>query len=195
LIKITLLFFSFFVAFALQAQQQNKVSDAFPFGKIHPDAPEALADFAPMIGICDCKSVQRNKQGVFQDTIDAVWQFKYILNGMAIQDETWKADGSTTSSIRQYNSDILKWYVTFFSSNQANPSPSTWSGTKNEKGDVVLYLPQEAPNGMEGFSRLTFYNISEKGFDWIGEWVDTKETFSYPFWEIKCKKRKNKQDD
>ena len=34
---------------------------------------------------------------------------------------------------------------------------------------------------MEGFYRLTFYDISKKGYKWVGEWVDKteKDCFSY----------------
>ena len=34
---------------------------------------------------------------------------------------------------------------------------------------------------MDGFSRLTFYDITDKGFKWIGEWVDPTEKVTFPF--------------
>ena len=41
---------------------------------------------------------------------------------------------------------------------------------------------------MAGDSRLTFYDMSEDGFSWKGEWVDKKQTIVYPFWMIYCKR-------
>ena len=185
--SILLTLFVFIFQFVV-AQMENESSQEMPFGQIHPEAPKELGDFSDLIGICDCQSVQRNPQGEWGDTVKTVWQFKYIMNGKAIQDETWKDDGGHSSSIRQYNPDSMAWYVTFFSANFANPSPSVWKGGKQGK-DIVLKLPQKAPNGMEGISRLTFFEISPSGFRWKGEWVNEEQGIIYPFWTIDCVKR------
>jgi len=58
----------------------------FPYGQKNPSAPEELNDFAPMIGTCKCKSLNRNPDGTWQDTVPMIWTFKYIMNGTAIQD-------------------------------------------------------------------------------------------------------------
>ena len=50
-------------------------------------------------------------------------------------------------------------------------------------GSIRQYLP-----GMEGLFRLTFYDITNNGFKWIGEWVNKDETIEYPTWKIDCKK-------
>jgi hypothetical protein len=160
-----------------------------PFGKLNPEAPKELNDFAPMIGLCDCLSERRNQDGTWQDPINMIWKFKYIMNGMAIQDETYKADGVHSGSIRQFNQDSLQWYVHYYSSNSPTPRLSSWAGDKKED-KIVLSMPQKAPNGMDGFSRLTFYDISNNGFKWIGEWTDTAGQIAYPFWKIDCTKRK-----
>lgn len=173
----------------LNAQNYNHiVSEKLPYGSWNPEAPKELKDFDSLIGTCDCKSVNRNSDGTWKDTVNMVWTYKYIMNGKAVLDETLKEDGAHSMSIRQYNADSAKWYVTFFSSKGANPAPSTWAGGR--KGDdIVLYLNQKAPNGTEGYSRLTFYDISEKGYRWKGEWVDINETISFPFWVIDCKRK------
>jgi hypothetical protein len=46
-------------------------------------------------------------------------------------------------------------------------------------------------NGMEGEYRLTFHDITEQGFNWIGEWIDDARTITYPTWKITCKKVKS----
>lgn len=159
-----------------------------PFGKLNPTAPSQVGDFDKIIGICDCKSLQRNADGTWQDTTTMVWKFKYIMNGTAVQDEVWR-DGNYAGSIRQYQKDSAVWIVTYFSYPAVATAPGVWKGTTTDKGNIILYQNQQAPNGMDGFSKLTFSNISEKGFTWNGEWVNVGETFSYPFWQIWCTKR------
>ena len=160
-----------------------------PFGRPNPEAHANLSDFAPMIGECDCISEQRNPDGTWQDAVKMTWRFKYIMNGLAIQDETLKESGAHAGSIRQVHPESGKWHVYYYSQNSVPDSLSTWVGGNN--GDsIVLSMPQKAPNGMEGVSRLTFYDISADGFKWIGEWVDNLDAPSivYPFWKIDCKK-------
>jgi len=152
------------------------------------DAPASTADFEDIIGTCDCKSISRNPDGSWADTLNMVWKFKYIMNGFAVQDEVWRENGLYAGSIRQYQPDSAKWVVTYFSYPAVPMSPGVWHGNK-DGNDIVLYMDQTAPNGMDGKSKLTFYNINSSGFSWKGEWVDTAETFSYPIWNIYCDKR------
>lgn len=181
------LFLAFIPSLLAQDHSQYAPSEQHPYGQVHPDAPEQMADFAPLIGRCQCSSERRNPDGTWQDPVAMTWQYKYIMNGKGIQDETWRADGTSSGSIRQFNPDSSLWYVSFYTSIAPNSSLSTWSG-KKEGEDIVLNLAQKAPNGMDGFSRLTFYDISKKGFKWKGEWTDIGGTIVYPFWNIECKK-------
>ncbi|MEL7005689.1 MAG: hypothetical protein AAFN93_23620 [Bacteroidota bacterium] len=179
------------ISLVTSAQQYHHVSSSNqPYGSWNSESPVELKDYEPLIGSCDCKSVRRNPDGTWQDSIKMVWTFKYIMDGKAVMDETLKEDGGHSMSIRQYNADSAKWYVTYFAANSAAPSPGTWSGGK--KGDdMVLYLPQKAPNGADGYARLTFYDISDEGYRWKGEWVDLNETVAFPFWTIDCSKTGN----
>ena len=110
-----------------------------PFGLPHPDMPAAFLDYAPMIGECDCKSIARIDQTTWGDTIDMIWRFKYIMNGMAVQDETLKADGNHSGSIRQFIADSAKWYVHYYKSNKASGVLGTWEGNRNAEGNIILY--------------------------------------------------------
>ena len=105
---------------------------------------------------------------------------------MAVQDETLKPDGGHSGSIRQFIADSSKWYVHWYSSKTPSPELPTWTGNKQDNGNIVLYKEQKAPNGTDGFFRLTFYDISKAGYRWIGEWVDTSETVVFPTWKIDC---------
>ena len=170
------------------SQSEYVASDAHPYGLPNPNAPEQLKDFHPLIGKCNCKSTLRNQDGSWAETQDITWEWKYIMNGMAVQDETIKPDGNNSGSIRQFIADSSKWYVHYYSSNFPTPVLPTWEGNKVTKDSIVLYRPQKAPNGMDGNYRISFYNISDLGYDWIGEWVDTTEKFVYPTWKIQCKR-------
>jgi len=190
---LALIFFILSVTINAQDNLMNyEVSAALPYGRLNPKAPEQTGDYQQLIGECDCKSESRNPDNTWAKPVDMIWRWKYIMNGMAVQDETIKSDGKHSGSIRQYSKDSLRWYVHYYSSAAIASKLSAWEGNKNKDGNIVLYKEQKAPNGTEGFSRLTFYDIDKKGYKWIGEWVDKTETVVFPFWKITCAKREKK---
>lgn len=176
------------ITLSVTAQYSYEASDEHPFGLPNAEAPKEILDFAPLIGECKCNSVSRSSDGNWAEPVDMMWRFKYIMNGMAVQDETFKTDGTYAGSIRQYIADSNKWYVHYYSSKSPSTVLPSWEGDKTENGDIVLYRDQTAPNGMEGDYRITFTNISDKGFDWLGEWVSKDRTIVYPTWKISCLK-------
>lgn len=169
-----------------------EASDQHPYGQPNPEAPPEIKDFSLLIGTCDCESTQRIDKDHWSDTTAMIWRFKYIMNGMAIQDETLKEDGKHSGSIRQYIADSSKWYVHYYSSAKPLPSLPTWEGGKVENGNIVLLKDTKAPNGIDGDYRIIFSNISENGFDWHGEWVSKDGSYVYPTWKITCDKRHSK---
>ncbi|PZX55836.1 hypothetical protein [Algoriphagus chordae] len=173
----------------LFAQNEYEPSAANPFGLANPLAPPELKDYQPLIGICDCKSFSRNQDGSWAEAVAMTWEFKYIMNGMAVQDQTLKVDGKHSGSIRQYSSDSSAWYVHYFSSAAPSPSLGTWKGGM-EGDEIVLYKPQKAPNGTDGMFKITFSEISAAGFNWLGQWVSMDESVKFPTWKIECTKQK-----
>ena len=186
--KTILISATFFICLTINAQYNYDASKELPFGKANPEAPEQIKDYELMIGECDCKSTRRNPDGTWAESEDMTWRWKYILNGMAVQDETLKANGGHGGSIRQYIADSSRWYVHWFSSKTPSTKFPVWEGNKKD-GKIVLYREQKAPNGTDGFYRLTFYDISKSGYKWIGEWVDKTETVVYPTWKIDCTRK------
>ncbi len=171
------------------SQNEYAASDKHPFGLPNPKAPEQIKDFEGLIGTCNCTSITRNQDQSWAEAQNMTWEWKYIMNGMAVQDETLKEDGNHSGSIRQFIADSSKWYVHYYSSNFPTPTLPTWEGGKKDNGNIVLYRDQTAPNGMEGFYRLTFYDIDDSGYKWIGEWVDKTEKITFPTWKIDCKRQ------
>ena len=172
----------------LISQENQETSTKYPFGRLSPNAPHQVADYKLLIGTCDCESSKRKAGKSWEIPQKMTWTFKYIMNGTAVQDETIKEDGSHSGSIRQFVADSSKWYVHWYSSQKPKAKLSTWSGS-NKGGDIVLKQNQKAPNGMDGFYRITFRNITSEGFDWTGAWINVTETIIYPTWKISCLKR------
>ena len=112
------------------------------------------------------------------------------MNGMAVQDETLKSDGRHSGSIRQFIADSSRWYVHYYSAAGPTTVLSAWEGNKKDEKTIVLYRERKAPNGMDGYYRLTFYDISKTGYKWVGEWVDKTEKIIFPTWKIECVKAK-----
>ena len=193
-IKLTFFLLLFSSGIMAQEFQQYEPNAQFPFGQPNPKAPEQIKDFTPMIGLCNCTSQARKADQTWAEPEAMTWRFKYIMNGMAVQDETLKANGIHSGSIRQFNTDSLKWYVHYYTSGAAVPALPAWEGNLTVEGDkMVLFKQQKAPNGYDGFYRLTFYDISDKGYKWIGEWVDEAGTISFPTWKIDCTKVKEEE--
>ena len=176
------------ISLSLFSQNEYETSEVHPFGQPNPEAPKQIKDFHALIGECQCKSVSRNPDQSWAEPVDMVWRWKYIMNGWAVQDETLKSDGKHSGSIRQFIADSSRWYVHYYASAAPSTTLGTWTGNKEDNGNIVLFRDQKAPNGMEGFSRLTFYDIDESGYKWIGEWIDKSKTVSFPFWKIECKR-------
>jgi len=180
------------IAAKAQKYQENEPNKKHPYGQAHPDAPDQVKDFAPMIGRCDCKSENRKPDGTWNEPIDMTWTFKYIMNGWGVQDETLKEDGGHSGSIRQYIADSARWYVHYYANQGPTTTLSAWEGNlTKEKDKILLYRDQKAPNGMEGWFRLSFYDFTDTGYKWIGEWVDKAEKIVYPTWKITCTKRED----
>ncbi len=170
------------------AQYAYEPSPEHPFGLPNPDAPQELLDWAPLIGECACTSVSRKADNSWGEPVAMTWRFKYIMNGTAIQDETLKADGAHSGSIRQFIPDSTSWYVHYYSNRSPSPRLPAWEGGKTETGEIVLKRDQKAPNGMDGYYRITFSGLDGSGYDWAGEWVSRDGSFVFPTWKIQCKR-------
>ena len=171
-------------------QFEYEASLEYPFGRPNPNAPEQIKDYDELIGNCNCKSIKRNTDGTWKEAVAMKWQFKYILNGLAVQDRSLSEDQTHAGSIRQYNADSSRWYVHWYASKTPSVSLPVWEGNRKD-GKIQLYRKQNAPNGAEGYYRLTFFEIRKSGFKWIGEWVDLTEKIVYPTWKIECIKEED----
>ena len=129
---------------------------AFPFGRMHPDAPPELEQFAFMVGEFDCIDEIRQQDGSWIK-FRAIWNARYFLNGFGIQDEYWTPQ-FFTSNIRIFDPAAAKWRVTFF--RMPGYQSGVWEGV--QEGDRLIMRQGGRTSG----PGLTFYNITENGFDW-----------------------------
>lgn len=180
-----------FLPFTLAAQEPRAADKRVDsgFGRPDPAAPAQIRDYREMIGVSDCVSRQRAIDGTWGEPQEMVWTYRYILGGTAVQDETVRADGFHSGSIRQFNEEQGTWYVHYFS-NRGNP-PATlpaWKGGR-KGNEIFLSTAQNAPNGAEGFYKIRFFDISEKGFSWDGNWQSADGSIVFENWKIRCTKR------
>ncbi|MCG8372187.1 MAG: hypothetical protein MI700_01570 [Balneolales bacterium] len=184
----SVLYILFMIAVSVPAYAQYESSAENPYGKLNPDAPKEVADFAPLIGVSSCSTVARAQDGTWNEPGEMTWKWQYVLNGQAVQDETFTNNGVHAGSIRQFNADSAAWYVHYYSSGSVPSILPAWKGEKNEDGDIILYREQQAPNGMDGFYKINFTDITDSSFEWLGEWVNPDESIKYPVWKISCTK-------
>ena len=170
------------------AQYAYETSDSHPFGRPNPNAPREIRDYEPIIGQSSCTSKTRNPDGTWQESVDMSWEFRYIMNGMAVQDHVLKADGRHAGSIRQFNPDSSRWYVHYYVTGSTPAQLPAWGGGM-EDSNIILYRDQKAPNGMSGDYRITFQDITDQGFEWRGDWVSKDRSIVYPSMTISCQKR------
>ncbi|MEP2937748.1 MAG: hypothetical protein ABJM06_03780 [Gilvibacter sp.] len=169
----------------LLGQYDYEANGIHPYGRPNPEAPSQILDFDAMIGECDCQSTRRKPDGTWGKPEPMLWRFKYIMNGMAIQDETLKPNGAHTGNIRQFIADSSKWYVHYYSNSRPSTTFPVWEGGKKEK-EIVLYRDQKAPNGAEGYYKIRFYDMSKRGYKWSGAWVSADESIVFDNWNIVC---------
>ncbi len=145
---------------------------AYPFGRPHPEAPPELKQFAFMIGAFDCVDEIRQQDGSW-NRFPAVWNAYYFLNGHGIQDKYW-APTFSTSNLRIFDPKKGKWMVTFFK--MPGYQSGVWEGVQE---DETMVMRQ---GGKTTGSGLTFYNITEDGFDW--------RSGDNPNWKSSCRRRR-----
>ena len=156
---------------------------AYPFGRLHPDAPPETRQFAFMVGEFDCIDRLRQQDGTWIE-FKAIWNAAYFLNGHGIQDRYWNGTFAT-SNIRIFDRKKDRWMVTFF--RMPGYQSGVWEGEK--EGDrLVMKQESTSPEGETSVtSRLTFYDITDDGYRWVGESLRTGKPA--PFWKSDCRRR------
>lgn len=190
--KVTVTLLLLFASLSVSAQnslegyfksiQANEPSLENPYGLKNATAPESLDEFDFMIGECHCTDSITNQDGSYR-VYPSIWKAKYMLNGHAIQDNNFNPVNPTTN-LRMYDAAAKLWKVTYLQSANGYFT-GVWEGNLDENGDMILTRKQ---NGST--SKLTFYAISDKGYQWKSESISAAGVITRG-WKKDCVKKSN----
>lgn len=162
---------------AVELQDDYEASPQHPYGRLNPDAPPETKQFGFLIGSFECKDRVLNPADGKWFDMNAVRRAEYVLNGHAIQDKNYN-NIIVSTNIRIYDAINKEWIVSYF---------KTPFGTGVWKGNFKDGKPELIKGDNKDGSRLSFFDISENGYSWKGEYL--KEGKVIPFWEFSCKRK------
>lgn len=166
----------------VQLKTEYEPSAAYPYGRPNPEAPEELQQYAFIIGTCECQVERFRYPDGKSISYKAVWKNSWTMNGWAIEDRVF-SEKDAPISVRIFDDQAKKWKLTYFI-----PKPyyvGEWVGQKI--GNKIVLEKDEPLAGKKATSRLTFYNISEKGFKWMSENI-FEDGSVFVDWKFDCKK-------
>lgn len=153
------------------------------FGKLNPNAPDALSRFAFLIGSWRCDARIKLDNGDCQ-TFDATWVGRFILDGYAIADEYRMTNSSGDllvlgMNFRTYDKARQVWNIKWF-----DALAGKWLDLGSEElggvsfGDrSVGYIFRE-PVAAHAYTRATYTSNSDSHFTWQGEKSDDGRTWT-----------------
>lgn len=143
--------------------------------KQSPQAPAQTSQFGQLVGHWKIADKGLGQDGKWQDGNGADWNFYWILNGSAIQDD-WispslsqpepKSGRQYGTNIRIFNPKKNQWEMAWASN--SGQKVDTFTATENQ-GEIVM---KGFYNGAE--TRITFFDIKPKRFSWKMETQDAK---------------------
>jgi len=149
-----------------------------PWGSPNPDAAPELQQFAFMVGRHDCIQPltginPNNPEQVLEN--DMVWLAYYALNGRAIRDEFYSMGGNGEQT-RAYDTFAEEWWVTWATVPgpvslvpEPKPNRGTFSASQVDEDMVMKAPPSTDQEGQEFVTTITFFGISDDGFEWKSE--------------------------
>lgn len=154
----------------------------YPYGRPNPVAPPGIEQFNFMIGTFDCVD-ELLINGEWKK-MKAVWTSHYTLNGYAIQDD-YRNEVYAGTSLRVYNQATNLWNVSFFG--MAGNHSGLWTGSR-DADQIVLTSEQVSTDGSAQTSRLSFSQITDSSFEWIGEKISQDGVIT-PNWKISARRQ------
>lgn len=147
------------------------------FGKLNPNAPVELSQFAFLIGNWSFEARVKVADGPSQ-SFNGTWLGRYILDGYAIADEYRMTDLSGKLivlglNLRTYDASKQTWNIKWL-----NAQTGTWMdlapselGKVRSNGQSMIYAFKEmAPlDRAHAYTRVTYTKVSETHFTWRGE--------------------------
>lgn len=142
-----------------------------PYGRINPQAPSAVRDYAFMVGEWACdERLRRDGQWT---SFPSRMTGRFYLNGFGIINFTWTPD-SASSMTYQYDEAEGVWKITNTGAPRA--AHSVWRGAR-EGDERVARTTATGADGKPGKLRITFHDISQTAFGWRLEALTAGEPF------------------
>ncbi len=155
---------------------------------LNPKAPPETAQLAPLVGTWEAERYIRQRDGSWSSPVKAVWQWYYILDGHAIQDDWMLLDDSTGglqtigTNLRIYNPTKKHWEMTWI--DKSARSVLFFNATEVD-GRLIM----NGKNAKEQQVRNTFSNISRERFLWQQEWTMDGGNSWFVVVKIECRRR------
>jgi hypothetical protein len=152
------------------------------YGKPNPNAPQALSQFAFLVGKWRGEAKLKRQDGTWEN-LKALWEGRYILDGYAIADEyrmTTPAGELLVLGVnlRSYDAKKKAWNLKWL-----NALAGTWTDLGPEElggvvadGKAISYRMKE-PVARHAFTRATYTNISADHFTWRGDRSNDEKTW------------------
>lgn len=155
-------------------------SQQSPFGKKNKLAPDEIEHIGKLAGIWYCDTF--NKKGdEWVKGKPAFWAFKYILDGFAIEDlwfkkledlpEPAQAMGHDFSgiNIRLYDPYENKWKAKWFTNSVKVDTTNQLVANYDAVSTDETFVMTRADFTGAKRAKITFYNMTDKSFDWVNE--------------------------
>ena len=144
------------------------------YGKLNPEAPPELSQFAFIIGAWRCDVRVKGEDGTWQ-SYQATWVGRYILDGYVIADEYRMTNQAGElvvhgMNFRSYSVEKKSWIMRWLDGTRSfwvELGPEALGGVRVDAGSITFKLIDRfAPDAL---SRVTFSNISADRFEWREE--------------------------
>jgi hypothetical protein len=165
------------------AKDSSMTQIAEEFGRLNPNAPDALSRFAFLIGKWRCEAKLKSTDGSWQ-TFEGAWLGRFILDGYAIADE-YKMMSSSGELIvlgmnfRTYDAARKIWNIKWLNALAGNwmDLVSDEMGGISIDGESIAYTFKERV-GPYAYTRATYTNHSATHFTWRGDGSDDRKRWS-----------------
>lgn len=143
----------------------NDIKKSEKNGKLNPKAPKETIQYGQLVGEWDIKVSNLTREGNWIED-KALWEFKYVMGGYAVQD-IWTRLAKPNeenqndyfgSNVRVFNPESKKWKTVWLESG-SNNMQGIWTSYMNDKKEIILYDDTKK-------WEIKFFNITENSFDW-----------------------------
>lgn len=147
------------------------------FGKLNPNAPAELSQFAFLIGNWSFEAKVKTPDGQ-PPRFKGTWRGRYILDGYAISDEYRMTDLSGKLivlglNMRAYDASKKTWNIKWLNAltgTWMTLAPSELGGVRCDGQSIVYAFKEMAPvDSAQAYTRATYTKVSETHFTWRGE--------------------------